>query len=393
MSQRPYPPYPQPPAAPLQHNGSPRTGSYPQSPYPQNPHFQGHRPQTEYGKGVTTNGPPQYSSSAPSNIALPNQVFSSPYYGSQPNGGPPNHNFNAASPYSAHPSPAPYTSQYDHNSSSTPATPHQDASQLRAGTMGPPSRPNDKPTDINDLGDVLAGSGVDLREEEAAMFKFNSSDRQQPNGVANGAPYPFSRDNHYSPNVPGDRQSFYGAGFYNQPAATYKSTEATAEANKQQKIRENAEIRQYHLNNPFLLAGSVRKKMLAEVTKSHVKFDDSLLWLPKNPPDPPQKRTFFGPDGHSVERRIYNQVILQHESTLVEILSLLSLATQERMRMLVEDAATLARGRRAGALSLEEDVPTASPQVTTGGNHLKRKFSRICYLSFLLTYGTHRLLL
>lgn len=45
--------------------------------------------------------------------------------------------------------------------------------------MGPPSRPSDKPTDINDLGDVLAGSGVDLREEEAAMFKCVSEHRRR----------------------------------------------------------------------------------------------------------------------------------------------------------------------------------------------------------------------
>ena len=37
--------------------------------------------------------------------------------------------------------------------------------------MGPPSRPNDKPTDVADLSDVLAGSGVDLREEEAALMR------------------------------------------------------------------------------------------------------------------------------------------------------------------------------------------------------------------------------
>ena len=268
--------------------------------------------------------------------------------------------------------------------------------------MGPPSRPNEKPTDINDLGDVLAGSGVDLREEEAAMFKFSSSDRQygasQPNGLPNGAPvpYPFSRDNHYSPYVPGDRQSFYGAGLYNQPGTPFKSAEATAEEMKQRKIREKAEIRQYHLNDPFLLAGTLRKKMLAEVTKSHVKFDDSGLFLPKEPPDPPQKRTFYGPDGHSVERRIYNQAILQHDGALVEILSLLSLATQERMHTLVEDATTLARGRKIGALGIPPaELDGAAPGIKTSTpasplpsgdpgnrNPLKRMYSYPFYLRF-----------
>ena len=372
MSQRPYPHYPPPTAAPIQRSDSPRTGSYPQappsqSPHLQNPHIQAPRAQAEYNKGGTQpmyspHGPPQYGSPAPSNIALPNQVFSSPYYGAQSNGGLPNHNFSTGSPYTPHSPHTPYNSQYDptnhHNPPTSLPTSQYDAPQLRGGTMGPPSRPNDKPTDINDLGDVLAGSGVDLREEEAAMFRFSSTDRQygarQSNELANTTPtpYPFTRDNHYSPYVPGDRQSFYGAGFYNQPAVPYKSAELMAEENKKRRIRDRAEIKQYHLNDPFLLAGTLRKKMLTEVNKYHIKFDDSGLFLPKNPPDPPQKRTFYGPDGHGVEKRLYNQAILQHDSTLVEILSLLSLATQERMRMLVEDAATLARGRRVGALGI-----------------------------------------
>ena len=43
----------------------------------------------------------------------------------------------------------------------------------QAGSMGPPSRPNDKPTDMTELADVLLGSGVDLREEEAALMRGN----------------------------------------------------------------------------------------------------------------------------------------------------------------------------------------------------------------------------
>ena len=224
--------------------------------------------------------------------------------------------------------------------------------------MGPPSRPNDKPTDINDLGDVLAGSGVDLREEEAAMFKYDSNDRQhgayqliEPTS-SNPTPYPLSRDNHYSPYAAGDRQSFYGAGFYNQPAVPYKSPEAFAAEERKQAIRKKAEIKQYHLNDPFLLAGTLRRKMVAEINKNHIKFDDAGLYLPKEPPNTPQERTISGPDGHTVKVSLHGQGILSLDSTLVEILSLLSLATEERMRMLVEDAATLARGRRIGALGI-----------------------------------------
>lgn len=48
----------------------------------------------------------------------------------------------------------------------------------QAGSMGPPSRPNDKPTDMNELTDVLLGSGVDLREEEAALMNRRNATQQ-----------------------------------------------------------------------------------------------------------------------------------------------------------------------------------------------------------------------
>lgn len=104
--------------------------------------------------------------------------------------------------------------------------------------------------------------------------------------------------------------------------------------------------------------------MVAEVNKNHIKFDDSGLFLPKEPADPPQESTVSGPDGHAVKVLLQGQGILSLDSTLVEILSLLSLATEERMRMLVEDAASLARGRRVGALGI---VPPELDGLRVGG--------------------------
>ena len=84
--------------------------------------------------------------------------------------------------------------------------------------MGPPSRPAvDKPTDINELGDVIAGTGIDLREEEAALVNYNKGGQQRQDGGYNAnIAQSFNslgaqpRDNYYSPNYPGDRSTFYG---------------------------------------------------------------------------------------------------------------------------------------------------------------------------------------
>ena len=275
--------------------------------------------------------------------------------------------------------------------------------------MGPPLRPtnDNKPTDINDLGDVLSGSGIDLREEEAAMYRSYPGDRQygtnQLQEAANNTPtpYPFSRDNHYSPYVPGDRQSFYGAGIFNQPPAPYKSVEAIAEEEKKRAIRRKTEIKQYHMNDPFLQTGVLKRRFDLEKNKSHVKFDDVGL-LVRGQNQPPREYRMHGPDGNDVVRLLQNEDILQFDSTLVEILALLSLATQERMRLIVEDAAVLARGRRVQALGVAppeldglaggeqsseaaDTLPTPSNSaVSPSSNPLKRMPSTPCsFLSYL----------
>ena len=102
-----------------------------------------------------------YNSPSPANIALPNQVFSSPYYGVPVNGAPPSTNTYYNTINNAPPSSGP-----------PPTMPNP------AGSMGPPSRPNDKPTDMNELSDVLLGSGVDLREEEAALMNRRNATQQ-----------------------------------------------------------------------------------------------------------------------------------------------------------------------------------------------------------------------
>lgn len=122
-------------------------------------------PQSPYSAGS-----PPYNSPGLANITLPNQVFSSPYYGSQANGTPQS---NTGSFYntmnSAPPNNAPQDFPSSNNAPAQNGPPTTIATQT--GSMGPPSRPNDKPTDMNDLVDVLSGSGVDLREEEAALTR------------------------------------------------------------------------------------------------------------------------------------------------------------------------------------------------------------------------------
>ena len=297
------------------------------------------------------------------NIALPNQVFSSPYYGGQPNGQPAN------SPYPPSHSPAP------------------------AGTMGPPSKPptSDKPTDMNELSDVLTGAGVDLKEEEAALTgRYQPSNQYQgssfnsglsssfgSNGSSGGAYVPNGTYNQYSQNVPGDRASFYGAGTFNQQAQPYQDPEVRAAEERARALRRRAERKQYHMNDPFLFGGILHRRLDKRVRSAQIMISQAGLMKPEHP-DRPTKMIVAGPDKHETVSTLTSQPLLAIDAPLTEVLTLLSLATQERIRGLVEDAATFARGRRVGSngivpgdlqdLAVGDGVPEEVDPLPTPGN-------------------------
>ncbi|CAD6592833.1 MAG: hypothetical protein ASARMPREDX12_006518 [Alectoria sarmentosa] len=332
------------------------------------------------------------------NIALPNQVFSSPYYGAQQNGGPPNQTYNTNHSYGSqqspsypnHQSPAyspnnpygsgsPYTPNNSYNSMNNPplqqyAPPAQSAAPPQnapTGTMGPPSRPAaDKPTDINELGDVLAGSGVDLREEEAALLAYGRPGQQRQDTGYGASPfnsfgpsYSIPADNFYSSNVPGDRNSFYGAGTFNQSAAPYISADEIAAADLKKALRRKAEIKSYHMNDPFLFGGSLSKRLIRQAQSMQVQVPKNGLFSNVSRLNVPHQLLVHGPDKNEVLKVVKGESLLNTEGPYVEILSLLSLAAEERMRGLVEDAATLAKGRRIGSHGI---VPVELTDLATG---------------------------
>lgn len=231
--------------------------------------------------------------------------------------------------------------------------------------MGPPSRPIDKPTDVNDLSDVLAGSGVDLKEEEAALFNRFNTPNQQPNGASftsdtgtsfgssgsNGPQAnnfnPYNQFNTLSANVPGGKTTFYGAGTLNQPGIPVKTAEEQYEEEKKRTIRRKAERRQYHLNDPFLLGGVVHTRLAKHCHTEQVTYARDGV-LTSNGHKDPVSLYMHGPDNNEVLTIVNGEDLIYSNSPLVDILSLISLATQERLRGVAEDAATLAKGRRVG---------------------------------------------
>ena len=280
------------------------------------------------------------------NISLPSQVFSRPYYDHQPNGPPTNIN-----------------NYHNTINQPQPPPPPPPAPSNAAGTMGPPSRPSDKPTDLNELSDVLQGSGIDLREEEAAMVRpqlgpqlqyhhqdtsFSSHFSNSFNSTGSGSPttssFPKNDFNIYSNNMPGDRKSFYGAGTFNQSAVPFQSPEERAKQELEKAGRKRTETLQYHLNHPFLYTGPLQKRVDKHANSHHLqKINHGHFVLHKGAP--PKSVNVAGPDGHEKLVLLDSQDLISNDSNWVEILTLLSLASQERIRGFVEDAAALAKSR------------------------------------------------
>lgn len=303
-----------------------------------------------------------YHSPNMTNGALPNQMFSSPY---------------SVGPSNGYARPDLETSN----------------PQQPIGTMGPPLRPQDnRPIDVNDLSDVLAGSGVDLREEEAALFSRFSHPIQQhhetsfPPDTFNRAGYaspqpgystPYSNINVLSRNVPGDRHSFYGAGSFNQPAVPLQTAEERAEQERKIAIRVRAERAQYHLNDPFLNGWSLQQRFQRNIHSKQIKFNtphDSIL----HPTSGRESAMYVaGPDKNEVLTVLRGQPLLR-DSPTSELLTLLSLATQERLRTVVDDTSVLAKSRRNGAqgvvspeladIALGSGNPEATTVLPTPGN-------------------------
>ena len=271
------------------------------------------------------------------NGALPNQVFSSPYPVPQTNG------------VSSH---LPFEQQHP-----PPIT----------GAMGPPSRPTEKLTDMTELTDVLAGSGVDLREEEAALVNRYSTPNYQGGNfqsVGTSIAYfnqPGSSRSMIDPylahggfdvvsrNLVGDRDSFYGAGTFNQAVVSFKSAEEEADEAQKRAIRIRSERKQYHLNDPFLFGATVQRSIAKHAHSTQITVPQTGLLTSNRQTGQRIQVAVAGPDKHEVLTVLQGQDLLYQDAPLSEILTLVSYATQERLRMLIEDVATLAKGRRTNS--------------------------------------------
>ncbi|EKG12613.1 Transcription initiation factor TFIID component TAF4 [Macrophomina phaseolina MS6] len=289
---------------------------------------------------------------------------------------------------------SPYTPYHNSPYSSVPNTPAQshaplpfnqpqppeqsfDASRGAPGSMGPPQRPADKQdkpekekaTDINDLSDVIGASGIDLREEENYLAQtyqnqhqnnsFNTSFSQSPATLS-----PNNSFNALSQGSFGNYPAFQGAGPVSQPPVSQKTVEEELFEKHKAAARALAEKSQQELNDPFCRGNTIRHKIGRHTYEQGVKFNVDGLYdrINKDQPQGVNGTQAAGPDGTGVVKA-QAAALLDSNAPLAEILTLLSLATKERLRGILEDSYALSRARQ---LSSHGVVPPDFADIATG---------------------------
>lgn len=236
-----------------------------------------------------------------------------------------------------------------------------------AGTMGPPSRPVERATDTAALTDVIAQSGIDIKDEEkwlTAFFSqkpesqgqssqglsFNSTHSSASDGSALSGGHGYGDPRQHSQH---GQQYPVGGGSFSQGSGPPRSAEEIAQEEWKAAVRRRAETRSVHLNDPFLNGNALRQRTTKQVRR--ISATMNVVGVDKEQPSLPAQMHFNTPNvaGAGLGSHV---TILEKDSPLTDVLTLMSLATGERIRGLMEDAVAAAKSRRVdsnGVVPLE----------------------------------------
>ena len=288
----PNPPSPAPYQSPF---GMPGAPTYPSSPY-------ANSPQT-----------PGYLSLPTSPAAMQPPPFHQPQPYQQPNGQP-------AAPQGSMPPPkVPYSKATDN-------------SELE--------KANARDLDVNNISDVLTGSGIDLRAEEDNLLQNYRSFNSQASGSTAS---PHGSFNNWSQQQ--SHGAYQGTGPLSQEM-TKEQHEAEFIRKHEQAARILNESAQQPLNDPFLSASVLRHRIAKRGYEHGIQINVDGLF--DKIPDKGQQeitRTQTGANGEQIIG-LEAASLLNQNAPLVEILTLISLAAEERVRTLVEDSFALCQGRQ-----------------------------------------------
>lgn len=230
--------------------------------------------------------------------------------------------------------------------------------QNGAGMMPPPPRPNkeekDEKVGVDDIGDSLFGSGINLKDEENYLhntwnnrhgndsFGTTQSTSFGSNGMSPSGSFNMLTQS-TSFGSQGQNRAF--AGTMNEQPRSQEQIEAESRQKREAAARKLAESQQHHLNNQFLSGNCLRIRLHKRATENAVRLDTAGVYV-RNPQAQPRVAVNDNANEGIVEAKA--ESMIEAGVTYEHILSLISLAAGERLRGLMGDAYGLARARRYG---------------------------------------------
>ncbi|EFQ91830.1 hypothetical protein PTT_11223, partial [Pyrenophora teres f. teres 0-1] len=257
----------------------------------------------------------------------------------------PGYNSLPTSPAAMHPPPFHQPQPYQHPNAPQPAPqssmPPPKLPYSKTGDSSELEKANARDLDVNNISDVLTGSGIDLRAEEDNLLHNYRSFNSQATGSTASANNSFNN---------WGQQSGHGA-YQGTGALSQEMTEEQQQAEFIRKHEQAARIlnesAQHPLNDPFLSA-SVLRHRIAKRGYDHgisINVDGLFDKIPDKGQQEIRRTTRAGSDGEQIVG-LEAASLLNQNAPLVEILTLITLAAEERVRTVVEDAFALCQGRQ-----------------------------------------------
>lgn len=226
------------------------------------------------------------------------------------------------------------------------------------GSMGPPSRPADKSTDIRTLEDPLAGTDINLDEEERNLTSSTYYAQQHAANTSFG-----SQATSFGPGSG-------GASFERPGSSGYQNGYEESPEEMQRRRQAENDFRagrwaQHPLWDAFLQGDPLEKKLNKCAYENGIKSPKDGLFYATKGQMRPQTTRVIGLDSAS---QVINsgQTILSTESgdVLSDIMKLITLATRDRVTGLLDHSARLAYERRdhsAGRIPTEWKTVAITP--------------------------------
>ncbi|GAB7359850.1 hypothetical protein MBLNU230_g7378t1 [Neophaeotheca triangularis] len=330
--------------------------------YPQQQQQQQQHPPSSYGNPYAQS----HQQAHPTQRPYSNSPFPPP--------SEPQHSFNTPDPHPLH------QNRFLNHTDSWPSQQRNvqtSRHQSPQGGMPPPPRPapkEERETRNEDFNDVLAGSGINLKDEEALMYeqqnnrandsftssRYNSSFGSSNTNISNG----FADLMQSMHNQPGRRNSAMQGTM--GVSRSQKEIDEEMEQQRAKAAEERSKAEQHHMRNPFL-QGNILRGRLDRIAANHgVTVNTRGLYEKKQPQA--NGVQMVHEDGGQGVVAVQSDVIVEQGAPVEQVMALLSLATGERVRNLVDDGHMYARARRYGDRGR---VPPDFADIATGeGPHI-----------------------